>query len=223
MVKVYLDYDCETPRYACTGCGNCSSIIGRSLCSIQNRGCCWYFPKFELYDIQRMSKTLEGLQVLNTIRQNPLTVVYPYYLHAKGYFDEKSYKEYIDSNNLMETGDIKDHTIFFRACPFVKEGHGCTIPVRYRTFVCNFFICDEIIGDELLKEEFKPYIEERARYSKWLYMENDSLRHLLYEKKINLVDNFEEVVQFLQELPLSIYEFPDLDPINSNNISTKGA
>ena len=225
MGSIYIEIDQNVPRYACTYCYNCPSVMGKSLCSLNNRGCCWYFPKFTLLDIQRMVKTLEGIQVLGMIRNNPGTVVNDYYLHAKGLFDKDGYEKWLKSNNHVEM-PVKDCTIFFRACPFVKNGTGCTLPPRFRTVVCNFFICDDILNREDIQEAVKPYITERSRYAAWVEWENRSLEHLLKENNVTLISNFDAAINILQNTPLDIYEFPELEPIIINddwNTWNKGA
>lgn len=223
MRKIYTEIDEGTPRYACSDCSRCSSIMGKSLCNIKSRGCCWYFPKFYLYDIQKMSKTMEGLIVLDKIRYNPSTEIYNYFIHAKGYFDKEGYDEYLKSDNHVETVDIEDHTIFFRACPFVKPGRGCSLPPKHRTFVCNFFICKEIVESIKNKSLFKKYEEERLCYSRWLDWENEGLRHLLAEKDINLYKDFDKTIKFLQKLPIYEYQFPYLESIIIDDSLYKGA
>lgn len=223
MTKIYVELDHSVPRYACTSCSSCNSLIGKSLCKVKNRGCCWYFPKFTLVDIQRMSKTPDGLKVLNKILSNPGTQIYNYYIHAKGFFDEAEYEKYMESGMQLEGDYIEDHTIFFRGCPFVKPGKGCTLPPRYRTFVCNFFICREIIEAAQCHEMFQRYDEERLRYSRWLDWENESLKYILSEDNLALQSNFAETIKKLQELDLSMYEFPYLEPMVLDDSWYRGA
>ncbi|ADL70154.1 conserved hypothetical protein [Thermoanaerobacterium thermosaccharolyticum DSM 571] len=223
MDKVYLErYESlGYARYICTSCYHCISKMGVSYCSINMRGCCSYFPKFELIDIHRMVKSAEGLQVLKRIIDNPGTVVYNYYIHAKGYFDKDGYEEYL--KNAPEEDDIRDKTIFFRACPFVKSGYGCTLPPVYRNYVCNFFICDEVINNVDDEEVKNQYIRERSRFVRWAEWENMSLESILAEHHLNLRDDFEGSIKLLQEIPLDIFEFPQLKELNVINIGEKDA
>ena len=223
MIKIYVDLDHNIPRYVCTSCSSCDSLIGKSFCKVKNRGCCWYFPKFTLIDIQRMTKTPEGLQTLNRIISSPHTQIYNYFIHAKGFFDESEYKKYIDGNMLPEVDYLEDYTIFFRSCPFVESGKGCTLPPRHRTFVCNFFLCKEISEMAESHELFHRYEEERLRYSRWLDWENENLRHILSQENLTLQSNFTEVIKELQELELSQYEFPCLEPIILDDSWYRGA
>jgi len=213
MSKIYIENDLGVPQIACDICGKCDSIMGKSLCSIKKRGCCHYFPEFTLVDIQRMVVLDGGKEALDIILSNPGTIINHFNIFSKGKFEEEAYEKYISSGIQLETGNIKDHTIFFRTCPYVKPGSGCTLPVRFRTAVCNFFICQEILERPDLKEKFEPYLEERSRYSRWLYRENTILQHILTENGSDLISDFKGSLTLLSEIGLSVYEFPLLDPV----------
>ncbi|MBP3915193.1 MULTISPECIES: hypothetical protein [unclassified Clostridium] len=255
MGKIFLSNTNGIPQIGCSTCYECNSIFGKSLCEVKKRGCCWYFPKFNLYEIQKMAKSSDGLEILKKIINMPNTVVYNYYIHAKGFFDEKSYNKYIntkgkcslefaiekdvkeireeilyedeeyeiykeyDNQDLIERKQIKkprvikDVSMFFRSCPFVISGKGCTLNSQYRSYVCNFFICDEIVENLYNNNEFKKYTEERDNYIRWIEWENSSLQSLLIENNINLINNFDEVIKVLQRIQLNEYEFPNLDEI----------
>lgn len=212
MIKLDLKLDQGIPQYSCSSCRNCKSVFGNSLCSIKNRGCCWYFPKFTLHEIHKMTKGKEGLKTLDKITKLPKTEIYNYYIHAKGYFDEAGYKKYITTEQAYKF-NVKDKSIFFRACPFVKQEIGCTLPKRYRSYVCNFFICSEIVKKIEKYDEFKNYIKERNSYVRWIEWENLSLQELISEKKLNLANNFWDVITILKSIPLEKCEFPNLNSI----------
>ena len=213
MGNIFLEYDFGIPRLVCTDCGKCESIMGMSLCNIINRGCCHYFPEFTLVDIHRMVLTPGGMQALDTILQNPGTVINNSDILARGFFDKEGYEKYIHDGQFIETGTITDHTIFFRTCPFVKPDSGCIFPPRFRTTICNFFICREILERPDLQYDFKPFIEERSRYSRWIYRESGELMHILSENKVNLVLDFDGSLEVLRRIPLSVYEFPALPEV----------
>jgi len=223
MEMVYVNVDQGIPQYVYTNCKNCTSTMGISLCSIKNRGCCYYHPRFTLLDLQRMSKSLKGLYILKSIRQLPSLEIHPFEIHAKGYFDQEGYTKYMESKNKVEAGNIRDHSIFFKACPFVKSGYGCSLPPRYRTYVCNLFLCDEVI--EKIKDDryFEAYIKERERYVRWVDWENTALKEILFEKKLNLVQDFHGTIKLLQQIPLNIYDFPQLPPIVISAGFSRGA
>ncbi|HHY81968.1 MAG TPA: hypothetical protein GX505_04725 [Clostridiales bacterium] len=222
MGKIYLHLDEGIPQFVCTECSNCRSLLGISLCTVQNRGCCAYFPKFELYDIHKMSKTHEGLKLLDMIRKLPGTEVYNYYIHAKGQFDEKGYSKFMQSVRASEF-ELDDKTVFFRTCPFVKPGKGCTLPVKYRHYICNVFICSEVIERASDLELYQVYTDACSSYARWIKWENDSLEMLLREKGITLNENFEEVVELLKDIPLDQYEFPPLPEIQIESGFSIGA
>ncbi|WP_026486793.1 hypothetical protein [Caldanaerobius polysaccharolyticus] len=221
MDKIYLERYNGYARYVCTCCNHCNSKMGISYCSVKLRGCCSYFPKFELIDVHRMVKSMEGLHVLERIVNNPGTVVYNYYLHATGYFDREGYLNYL--KNAQEEVDVKDKSIFFRACPFVKSGYGCTLPPAFRNYVCNFFICDEVMNNVDKSDVMRKYIEERSRYARWVQWENLSLERMLRENDLDFKRDFDGTISFLQDIPLDLYEFPCLEEINILDEDSKGA
>lgn len=222
MDKVYLSMNEGVPQFVCTSCSNCHSLMGISMCSIQNRGCCSYFPKFELHDIHELSKTGEGMEILDQIRSLPGMIIYKYYIHAKGYFYEKGYNRFVNSQQAS-LYDIEDKTIFFRACPFVKPGKGCTLPVKFRHYICNIFICKEAIERAEKPELFNEYKRACDCYVRWLKRENDSLEMLLREENITMEEDFDEVIKYLRDLPIEHYEFPDLPEISIKSSFSLGA
>lgn len=215
MLKIDLRFDKGIPQYVCSLCTSCTSAFGKSLCSVKNRGCCWYFPKFTLHEIHKMSKSQEGLDVLKKVMSVPNKKVYHYYIHAIGYFDEADYKKYIKSEQSQKD-DVRDKTMFFRACPFVKEGTGCTIPSKYRSYICNFFICDEVTRAVKNCNIYKEYIKERSSYVRWIKWENYSNEMLLQNYGINLMNNFDDVIQVFEDVPLELYEFEKLPEIKAD-------
>lgn len=214
MGNIFICLDMGVPQAGCTDCGKCNSIMGRSLCEIKNRGCCHYFPEFTLVDIQRMAALDGGQEALSLILSNPGTVINSYNIYSKGPFDKEAYDKYITSGNIFETGSIKDHTIFFRTCPFVKPGSGCTLPPRFRTTVCNFFICTEILEHPDSQDDLNSFLEERSRYVRWVYRESGILQHLLAENGLNLISDFTASIDLLAEITPSCYEFPSFEPVS---------
>lgn len=214
MGNIYIDYDMGVPQIKCTDCGKCSSIIGKSLCNVTARGCCHYFPEFTLVDIQRMVLLEEGEQALGLILSHPGTIINNFNIYSKGSFDKAAYDQYISSGNLMQAGSIRDHTIFFRSCPFVEPGRGCKLPPRFRTTVCNFFICEEILERQDLQGYFVEYVEERSRYSRWVYRESSVLAHILADHGISLITDFDASLKLLASIGQNCYEFPRLEPVS---------
>lgn len=219
MGSIYMFFDHGIPQIGCTECVNCNSVMGKSLCSIINRGCCHYYPEFTLVDIQRMALLEGGQKALDIILSNPGTIVNNYNIFAKGLFDKAAYDEYISAGTFLEAGNIRDHTIFFRTCPFVKPGVGCKLPVRFRTTVCNFFVCEEILKHTDFQDVLKEYLQERSRYSRWVYRESGQLQHLLDEKGLNLNSDFPGTLKLLAELGQEEYEFPMLNQVTYKSVS----
>ncbi len=212
----------DNPRFVCNLCYCCKSMMGTSLCSIKDRGCCYYYPKFTLFDIQRMSHSQEGMEVLKNILDNTGTRLYNYYIHATGYFDQSGYDSYTKSKH-QRIGSIHDDSIFFKACPFVVSGKGCSIPKEYRSYVCNFFLCNEICEAAEGTPEFKRYIAERDNYVRWLNWENRSLEYMLMDKGVSLKDNLLESVEILKDIPITVYDFPQLEDIITGEDLKRGA
>jgi len=212
----------DNPRFACDLCYCCKSVMGISLCRVKNRGCCYYYPKFTLFDIQRMCHSQRGMGVLRRILDNPGTKVYNYYIHSTGYFDQEGYSRYI-KDGTPKLGNVHDYSVFFRACPFVVSGMGCSIPKEYRSYVCNFFLCHEICEMAERSPEFKRYKEERDRYVRWLEWENRSLEYMMMEKGITLRCNLEECLELLKNVPVTEYEFPQLEDIIIGDDLKRGA
>jgi hypothetical protein len=196
--------------------------MGTSLCSIKDRGCCYYYPKFTLFDIQKMSHSEDGMEVLRRILKNPGTRVYNYYIHATGYFDQSGYDSFI-KDGMPKVGTVHDDSIFFKACPFVVSGKGCSIPKEYRSYVCNFFLCREICEMAEESPEFKRYMEERDRYVRWLDLEDRSLEYMMMDKGITLKSNLEESLDLLENIPIMEYEFPKLEDIITGEDLKRGA
>jgi hypothetical protein len=212
MGNIFIFFDKGVPQIGCTDCGSCKSIMGKSLCDIKNRGCCHYFPEFTLVDIQRMAVLEGGRKALDLILSHPGTRINRFNLYSTGHFDKDGYEKYISSGELLETGSIRDHTIFFRTCPFVVPKKGCRLPVRFRTTVCNFFICSEILDSLESSELLEEYMKERSRYSRWVYRESGILQHLLEDRGLDLISDLEGTVNALAELYESDYDFPMLEP-----------
>lgn len=214
MSSMWINFNNNVPQISCSSCGSCTSLMGISLCDIKNRGCCYYYPKFTLLDIQRMSKSLKGLNTLELIKNNPNTIIKEFYIHSKGYFDEDGYNKYLKNNSPIGENLINDQSIFFKTCPFIKPNFGCIIDAEFRTIICNFFICKEVLDSVVDKTLIEKYLCERESYVKWHEWENEGLKHLLLQEHITLVNNFDMVVEYLQSLPLDTYEFPNLPKIN---------
>lgn len=223
MGKVYTLFDNNVPAYIYTGCCNCLSVMGVSLCKTQDRGCCSYFPRFSLSEIRRMSKSILGLRTLDSILKHPGTVLEPFSIQSAGDFDKASYEAYLIKDRRGDLSSINDRTLFFKTCPFVKSKVGCTIPVQFRCSVCNFFLCSEVMERPDLKDAFKPYLEARSEYMRWVYYENIALEHQLLENNLHLIKNFDLTMEFLKESPLAQYDFPLLDPITFDDGNSVGA
>lgn len=223
MAYIFMDFDEGVPRIAYTGCSRCSSVIGVSLCKIKNRGCCSYFPKFYPVELQRMSLSGEGLAVLETILKVPEVEIYDDHIRAKGTFDAALHDKMLRGGLITMDGGIRDTTVFFRTCPFVKPGKGCFLQPRYRSYVCNFFICREVIEKPLYHDQLEPYLRERDRYIRFLEWENNQLIQAMQRENLSVRKNLDDVLKFLSSLPVYHYEYPALSPVELPEDQGRGA
>jgi len=223
MTFIYVDFDEGVPRLAYTGCSRCSSLIGVSLCKIKNRGCCYYFPKFYPVEIQRMCHSEEGMAVLKEITGMPDVVLYDDHIHVKGSYDYILHHKMMKDGMVPINGNVKDTSVFFKTCPFVRSGMGCTLPPRYRSYVCNFFLCSEIIDNPIYKDKLEPYIRERENYIRFLEWENNQLIMAMHEEGVSFAKDFAAAVEFLKGVEINQYDFPGLDPVAIPGDNTIGA
>lgn len=223
MTLIYIDFDEGIPRLAYTGCSWCSSLIGVSLCQIKNRGCCYYFPKFYPVEIQRMCHSEEGLDILNSIITMPNTVIYDDHIYAKGSYDIILHEKMMKDGLVPLDGNVTDTSVFFKTCPFVRSGSGCSLPPRYRSYVCNFFLCSEILNNPDYTEKLKPYIKERENYVRFLEWENNQLIRALYKEGLTFRKKLKGAIEFLKNIEINQYDFPKLEPIVIPDNHTIGA
>jgi len=223
MTFIYIDFDNGVPRLAYTGCYRCSSLIGVSLCKTKNRGCCYYFPKFYPVEIQRMCHSEDGMALLNNIISMPDAVIYDDHILVRGSYDIILHQKMLKDGLVSSNENVKDTSVFFRTCPFVRPGMGCTLPPRYRSYVCNFFMCSEIIDNPNYKDRLEPYIRERENYVRFLEWENNQLIMAMREEDITFVKDFGAAAAFLKDTEINQYDFPKLDPVTIHDDNTIGA
>lgn len=223
MATFYMDFDEGVPRLAYTGCAWCSSTMGISLCQVRNRGCCSYFPKFYPVEIQRMMHSKKGRKLLNTIIKHPGTVLFDDHIQVKGNFYAAQYDKMRQEGRIPVDDRSQDNTIYFRTCPFVCPGIGCTLPVRYRSYVCNFFVCREVLEDPANEEQLAPFVRERDNYIRFLQWENNQLIEAMQCEGLTLRENTKEAITLLALIPIDQYEYPRLEPVNLPDPQNKGA
>ncbi|NLO38647.1 MAG: hypothetical protein GX115_04115 [Ruminiclostridium sp.] len=223
MAFMFMHFDQAVPQLAYTGCAWCSSTMGISLCQTVNRGCCSYFPKFYPVELQRMSQSPEGLCVLNSILSHPGTELMDDHILVRGCYDALMYAKAQKEGTIPDDGYIQDSTIFFRTCPFVRPGLGCTLPVRYRTYVCNFFVCREVLENPAVQQQITPYLQVRANYVRFLQWENNQLLQVISDNGLTIRNHIGKVIELLAGLPINQYEFPMLEPIEMADGHGKGA
>lgn len=166
-------------------------------------------PKFNLFDLQRMTKSKEGQLVIKKILENKNIKIFNYYIQAVGYFDKVNFEKFREhtKSNLFKGTDLSIH---FKACPFVEDGKGCSIPPQFRTPVCNFFLCKEIKNELKEKNLLKEYEDSAKEYYRYYEFENKNLIELLEERGSTLKHNIEECLNFLKSIDCYTCEFPNL-------------
>ena len=193
------------PRYYCSNCSKCTSHISINFTNLKHRGCCYYFPKFNLVDIQKMVQLPGGKNVLDKIINTDGTIIYKYHIETHGIFEEEKYQKFLQGNlelsneelNILISDEFHDKSLFFKSCPFVEDGVGCTIPFQFRNPVCNFFLCHEIKNNAHDDKLIKEYENEAESFWKFYDWENMNLTHLLHENNLNLLKDFHKTLKFL--------------------------
>lgn len=220
-MKLSVEIYDNIPRFNCDECYKCNSKIGVSLCKYKHRGCCFYYPKFNLVDLQRMVKDPEGKPVINKILNNKRAKIFNYYIQEVGYFDKEGYNNYLKSSNFkFDKSEPLDKTLYFKSCPFVVDGKGCSIPSKFRTPVCNFFLCTEIKNTANYNNLIHSYELAAREYYHYYEWENENLIELFEEKGLTLKNNLKESLEFLKSLKIYYCEFPKLKDFDSNDINS---
>ena len=135
-----------------------------------------------------------------------------------GIFEEEKYQKFLQGNlelsneelNILISDEFHDKSLFFKSCPFVEDGVGCTIPFQFRNPVCNFFLCHEIKNNAHDDKLIKEYENEAESFWKFYDWENMNLTHLLHENNLNLLKDFHKTLKFLANYEISYYDFPPL-------------
>jgi len=142
---------------------------------------------------------------------------------VRGTYDSRMHAKAQNERTIPDDGYIQDNTVFFRTCPFVRPGLGCTLPARYRTYVCNFFVCREVLENPAFQKQIAPYLQERANYVRFLEWENNQLLQAIGQKGLTIKNHIREVIELLAGLPINQYEFPKLEPVEMADGHGKGA
>ena len=159
-----------------------------------------------------------GKNVLDKIINTDGTIIYKYHIETHGIFEEEKYQKFLQGNlelsneelNSLISDEFHDKSLFFKSCPFVADGVGCTIPFQFRNPVCNFFLCHEIKNNAHDDKLIKEYENEAESFWKFYDWENMNLTHLLHENNLNLLKDFHKTLKFLAHYEISYYDFPPL-------------
>ncbi|OBR92421.1 MULTISPECIES: hypothetical protein [Clostridium] len=194
------------PLFKCDICGNCSNFVESiSYTNIKNRGCCWYFPKYNLVDIKNIinNGNINFIYYLSSIPN----CVESYDIRVKGTFFKNQYDNYTENN--IKYSDF-DSSLFFRLCPFLKKD-GCKLSFSLRPHPCNLYLCREAI--QLAGKEYTMYSRERKDYYAYCNYFNECLKEDLKSNNTTLSDNLEESLDILNSSTL-----PPFQPRKLQNI-----
>lgn|GEM_PF-3105531 len=151
--------------------------------------------------------------MLYSIVSMPNTVIYDDHILVKGSYDIILHDKMMREGLVPVDGNVTDTSVFFKTCPFVRSGSGCTLPPRYRSYVCNFFLCREILENPEYKDKLEPYVRERNNYVRFLEWENNQLFTAMNEEGLSFRKNLDGAIEFLKNLEINQYDFPLLEPV----------
>jgi hypothetical protein len=179
----------------------------------KKQGMLLLLPEVLPVEIQRMCHSEEGTALLYSIVSMPNTVIYDDHILVKGSYDIILHDKMMREGLVPVDGNVTDTSVFFKTCPFVRSGSGCTLPPRYRSYVCNFFLCREILENPEYKDKLEPYVRERNNYVRFLEWENNQLFTAMNEEGLSFRKNLDGAIEFLKNLEINQYDFPLLEPV----------
>ncbi|GAA0730879.1 hypothetical protein GCM10008905_32690 [Clostridium malenominatum] len=209
MYKLSYENTNNIPVFKCDYCGSCSGIL-ESTCHVKGkiRGCCWYFPKYNLIDIKNI---LDGghksfiYKLLNMKNAH----INKYCIDVNGEFHEEDYLKY--KRETMEEDYDFDSKLFYKICPFNTQ-KGCNLDFNLRPHPCNLYLCREII--KLSGDEYNKYSKERKDYFAYCNYYDELLKDHLIENKINLTTSPYECIDLIEGIDIPKFEYRTLESID---------
>lgn len=147
-----------------------------------NRGCCWYFPTYELVDIKNILDSGQEAFVRWLMTQ-PQVHISRYQLQVGGRFEQEQYAKHLRTRLEAPTSGF-DESLHFRLCSLFGV-NGCTISADLRPHPCNLYLCREVI--EWAGPSYRAYQQERKDYFAYCSYVNEILRDELLEKEVDLL------------------------------------
>lgn len=211
MYTLEYEFINNTPIFKCNYCGHCSKEMeATSLTSVKNRGCCWYFPKYTLFNIKNilnMGKEDFIISILN----NKNSHISSYSIEIKGSFDGEKYEKFIKENEHIE--HCFDYKLFFRNCSFVTD-KGCSLDFSLRPHPCNLYLCRNVISS--CGEYYSPFSRERKDYFSYCNYYNDYLKYSLIDKNLDLISSPLATLEFLKNISIPTFQPNKIDSIVFN-------
>lgn len=209
MYKLQYENQNNIPVFKCNFCGHCSGILeATSHTNIKNRGCCWYFPKYNLVDIKNIIN-IGKKNFIYALLNMKNTVINKYSIEVQGIFDKERYLEYVKENSdSIETNF--DTKLFFRVCSFFRP-NGCHLDFNLRPHPCNLYLCRTVIN--CCGEDYKNFSSERKDYFSYCNYFNEVIKEVLMDAKVNLQSDPFKAIEIIEAFSLPPFGGRPISPI----------
>lgn len=202
------------PIFKCDFCGKCDGFLeSTSKCDIKNRGCCWYFPKYNLVDIKNILNLNEESFIYKICNMKN-SYVSQYHIRINGKFFKDDYNKYILYGNEISGFKTK---FFFRICPFFGKDK-CSLDFSLRPHPCNLYLCRKII--DWCKDKYNSYSEERKDYYAYCNYFDESIKQSLIEAKTDLSKNIKKSLDIIKKFDMPLFHNRNLDNLEFNKKTT---
>lgn len=208
MFSLYYAFSDNVPLFRCNFCGQCQLHIEAQNSLQINRGCCWYFPTYELADIKNLLDNGHE-EFIGQLLAHPHTKIRRFELQVIGRFDQDAYQRAIAAASDLPQGDF-DPSLHFKLCPFFGID-GCTISSALRPHPCNLYLCREVI--QWSGSNYQSYNQERKDYFSYCAYVNESLRLELNEQGVDLISDQAQALATIRSCDIPHFEPRHLTPI----------
>lgn len=93
MFNLHYEFNKNIPVIRCTMCGKCHDAIEAVSYVDKNRGCCWYFPKYNLFEIKNLIDN-KNIDFFYNILKMKNCSISQFHVEIKGLFKVKEYARY---------------------------------------------------------------------------------------------------------------------------------
>lgn len=199
MFNLHYEFNKNIPDIRCTMCGKCHDAIEAVSYVDKNRGCCWYFPKYNLFEIKNLIDNKNMDFFYNILKMKNCSIS-QFHVEIKGLFKVKEYARY-EKKALMDEGF--DKRLFFRLCPFFGKD-GCTIDYTLRPYPCNLYLCRNVI--KLAGGDYIHYSRERKDYASYAAYFDEALKYELLSKNTDFLSDMEKSIDVISKFDMPEYE-----------------